>query len=292
MSYKHSINLKSPIRPGVLLLTLCFLLYSCSKEDAAEKAVITSSEHLALGNPSGAVPEATMPSNYLIEKPQYVLSYNRDREIPNWVSWHLDESWLGTAERQDDFRSDTALPGGWYRVQPSDYSGSGFDRGHNVPSADRTNTARDNSATFLMTNIVPQAPQHNRELWENLERYCRSQVEGGSEAYIIMGNYGKGGTGGAGFMTTIAAGKVTVPSRIWKVVVILPKGSQGAASVTTTTRVIAVDTPNSDTVSSSWGMYRTSVDAIEATTGYDLLSNVDRTVQTQVEARVDMGPTQ
>jgi endonuclease G len=178
MFYNHSLKPGSFIRPAtVLLLCLSLLLASCNKENVADKAVTTTSEHLAMGNSSGAVPDAAMPSNYLIEKPQYALSYNRDRGIPNWVSWHLDDSWLGTVERQDDFRGDASLPEGWYRVQPSDYSSSGFDRGHNVPSADRTNTEGDNSATFLMTNMVPQAPYHNRELWENLERYCRSLVE-------------------------------------------------------------------------------------------------------------------
>lgn len=53
--------------------------------------------------------------------------------------------------------SDPALPEGWYKVTTSAYTGSGFDRGHNVPSADRTRTVADNSTTFLMTNIIPQA---------------------------------------------------------------------------------------------------------------------------------------
>ena len=71
-------------------------------------------------------------------KPQYALSYSRDRGTPNWVSGHLNKDWLGTADRQDDFRSDPALPEGWYRVTASSYTGSGFDRGHSTPSADRT----------------------------------------------------------------------------------------------------------------------------------------------------------
>jgi endonuclease G len=204
----------------------------------------------------------------------------------------MDRSWLGSADRQDGFREDNTLPEGWYRVKPTDYSLSGFDRGHHVPSADRTKTEEDNSSTFLMTNIIPQAPNHNRQLWENLERYCRNLAEQGSELYIVMGNYGTGGTGSAGFMSTIAGGKITVPARIWKVVVVLPVGSNDAARVSTSTRVIAVDTPNSDTVSSSWSAYRTSVDAIETATGYNLLFSVAENVQTAIEQKVDDGPTE
>jgi endonuclease G len=71
------------------------------------------------------------------------------------VSWHLSSSWLGSAARQNDFRADTTLPSGWYQVQATDYSGSGFDRGHMCPSADRTITVTDNSATSWMTNGLP-----------------------------------------------------------------------------------------------------------------------------------------
>jgi hypothetical protein len=66
---------------------------------------------------------------------------------------------------------------GRYRVRPTDYAGAGFDRGHLCPSADRTSSAADNSATFLMSNMIPQAPNLNRNTWENLESYfgCNSR---------------------------------------------------------------------------------------------------------------------
>ena len=38
--------------------------------------------------------------------------------------------------------------------------------------ADRTNSASDNSQTFLMTNMMPQTPDNNRHTWEGLEKYC------------------------------------------------------------------------------------------------------------------------
>jgi endonuclease G len=39
---------------------------------------------------------------------------------------------------------DNYLPPSFYQVQTSDYSGSGYDRGHMCPSADRTNTRTNN----------------------------------------------------------------------------------------------------------------------------------------------------
>jgi endonuclease G len=300
------------------LLIFSLLVASCKKEIIENKPAVTqpadqpgevawhdrqdepdfnalarsSSENLTMGNPSGAIADPYYYWNYLMVKTQYTLSYHRDRGTPNWVSWHLDPSWLGSTPRQDDFRSDATLPTGWYRVGSTAYSGSGFDRGHNCPSADRTYSVADNSATFLMTNMIPQAPTNNQQTWANLENYARTLVNQGNEVYIIMGSYGTGGTGSNGTFNTINSGRVTVPNRIWKVLLVLPQGSSDVSRVTTSTRVIAVNTPNTNSISTSWGTYRTSVDAIESATGYNLLSALSSTLQSTLESKVDSGPTQ
>lgn len=244
-------------------------------------------DNMLMGNPSGAVASISYPANYLMVKTYYALSYNRDRGTPNWVSWHLASSDMGSTARQDDFRADNTLPSGWYQVGATSYSGSGFDRGHNCPSADRTSSVSANSATFLMTNMIPQAPNNNQQTWNNLESYGRSLVNAGNEVYIIMGCYGQGGTGSNGTVNTIDNGRVTVPARVWKVLVVLPNGANDLSRVSSSTRVIAVNTPNINSINSDWKQYRTSVDAIESATGYDLLSNVSASVQQVIEAKVD-----
>lgn len=276
------------------LFFVLLLVTGCQETEVAPKAPkdLIPSAHLLLGNPSQAAADEANANNYLIQKPQYTLSYSRDRGTPNWVSWHVNQDWIGMAPRQDDFRADNTLPAGWYRVGPTAYSSSGFDRGHNVPSADRTKSVADNSATFLMTNMIPQAPKNNQETWANLEDYTRDLVRDGNEVYVVMGAYGVGGTGSNGKKQTLADGKVTVPAQIWKVMVVLPEGPDDLTRITSNTRVIAVDTPNSQTVRADWGSYRTSVDAIERATGYDLLTALSSSLQTTLEAKVDQGPTQ
>lgn len=239
----------------------------------------TPSEHLTMGNPTNAVTNVTVPANYLMEKPQYSLSYNRDNGEANWVSWHLDASWLGSAARQNDFRADTTLPAGWYQVQATDYSGSGFDRGHMCPSADRTITITANSATFLMTNMIPQLPANNQGVWANLESYCRTLVSQGNELYIV--------SGGQGLQYFIANGHVAVPANTWKVIIVLPVGSNDVSRVTASTRTIAVVIPNSGSIGTDWKAYRVSVDQVEAITGYDFFSNVPTLIQNVIEANVD-----
>ena len=239
----------------------------------------TNSVHLTMGNPSNAAASISQPLNYLMEKSTYALSYNRDDRRPNWVSWHLASSWLGSTPRQDDFRADTSLPSGWYRVQATDYSGSGYDRGHMCPSGDRTKTVSDNSSTFLMTNMIPQAPDNNQVTWASLESYCRTLAGQGNELYIISGGWGTSGY--------IGAGMVALPTYTWKVIVVLPNGSNDVSRVTTSTRTIAVILPNQNGISSDWRSFRVSVDDVEAMTGYDFFSNVPGSIQSVIESRVD-----
>ena len=250
--------------------------------------------NLALGNPSGATSDPANASNYLLIHPEFAIGYNASRGIPTWVSWHLGRADLGRAPRQDNFRPDAALPRQFYQVTPASYARSGFDKGHNCPSGDRTANLDANSATFLMTNMVPQAPHNNQQTWAQLEEYGRAQVQRGQEIYVVMGSYGRGGTGTNGFAQTLDQGRVTVPARIWKVLVILPEGRNDLQRLSTApnVRVLAIDTPNDNSVNPDWQQYLTSVDKIEAATGLDLLSALPRETQARLQKLVDRGRAQ
>lgn len=235
------------------------------------------SPHIRLGNPSYA---GSDPNNYLIVKPQYVLSYNRERATANWVAWQLNRDWLGNVERQNNFRADQSLPVDWYQVQPRDYTNSGYDRGHMTPSADRSASKVDNSATFLMTNIVPQTAANNRGSWRELEEYCRELVYKGRELYIFAGSYGEKEKFGT-------KKQIIAPTHTWKIVVVLEEMGLGVEGIDANTRVIAVDIPNRKNASADWRKYLVSVDDIERKTGYDFLNVVPESVQSVIESRVD-----
>jgi DNA/RNA endonuclease G (NUC1) len=253
------------------------------------------SVHLTMGDPGCnspmgcAVASTSQPNNFLMSKPTYALSYNRDKGTPNWVSWHLEPAWYGTLARVDVFRADPAVPSDWYRVQSFDYSGSGFDRGHMTPNADRDNQFRVpiNQETYLMSNMVPQAPDNNQGPWAALEADLRSISDAGNELYIVSGPLGVGGTGSNGGTTTsVANGHVTVPAYTWKVALVLPKADGDDVSrVTCSTRTIAVLMPNAQGIRSNpWQTYLTTVDNIEQLTGFDFYSNLPPAVQACIEA--------
>jgi len=276
-----------PVLTGMLF---ALLFAACEKEPAPVQTEDSRYDHLLMGNPSEARDDEAMEENYLIELPQYVMSYSRSKGTPNWVSWYLNEQWIGEAPRQDDFRAYENLPEGWYQVDYYDYNFSltGFNRGHNCPSADRTVTQSDNSATFYMINMIPQAPEHNSGIWADMESYSRELAYRGNEVYTIMGVHGKGGTGDEGYREKIAGGRVTVPRYVWKVLVVLPEGVNDVERVEEETRIIAVWTENKNTASSRpWYDYRVSIDDIEAETGFDLLSALPESIQEIVEAKVD-----
>lgn len=241
----------------------------------------TNNPNLLLGNPSNAASSATSIDNYLMVKPQYVLSYNNKTHTANWVSWQLNKSWIGTADRKNDFKPDDALPAAAYKVRPNDYTGSGYDRGHIAPSADRTRNEADNSSTFLMTNMMPQSPEVNRGVWGDLEEYCRELVEQGKELYIVAGPVGRKGSIGR-------KEKIAVPARNWKVIVILDRQGLGMQGVDPSTRTIAVMMPNDASVKGKgWKSFRVSVARVERETGLNFLSNVPLQVQQVLESKVD-----
>ncbi len=234
--------------------------------------------YLALGNPSGA--NASTPNNYLLSNKYFILSYNRDRGIPNWAAWRISKMELGDFPRPnpDPFHPDDRLPKGWNRITPSDYTRSGFDKGHVCPSADRSASVEGMSETFLMSNMTPQTGDLNRGPWQKLEGYLRTLVTRGNDVYIYAGVYGENGK---------VKNEISIPTNSWKIAVVVPGGAP-LSSVNENTRVIAADMPNVKGIKNAdWQIYRTSVRQIEQKTGYNFLTNLPQNVQDVLETKID-----
>ncbi|HXO75597.1 MAG TPA: DNA/RNA non-specific endonuclease, partial [Puia sp.] len=92
-----------------------------------------------------------------------------------------------------------------------------------------------------------------------------------------------------GTASSVDKGRVAVPSNIWKIILVLPKGDNDLGRITTSTRVIAVNTPNINTISSDWTQYICTVKDIENATGYTLLSNLPANVRSALETKKDSG---
>jgi len=79
---------------------------------------------------------------------------------------------LDKAKRFDNFRPDLRIPKR-FRASLTDYKGSGYDRGHLVPSANQDTQRIQNSETFLLSNMSPQLADFNRGMWSSLEKSIR-----------------------------------------------------------------------------------------------------------------------
>ena len=257
------------------LLSISFFFVSCGKDNDESNTPVNpaqpgDNDHILLGNPTNATSNAGNGNNYFKDNVYYKMGYSSSRGIPIWISWHLQSSDLGSTPRQDDFRPDN-LPTSYYAVTSASYTGSGFDRGHNCPSADRTSSVAANSSTFLMTNIIPQAPNFNQGPWEGLEDFIRNTLVGtNNEAFIVSGNYGVGGKNSSNTLTnTIDNGNVTVPQMVWKVAVIIPKGNNDLNRIDTSATVLAVNMPNDNSLyttsnKTAWRNYIVKVSTLES----------------------------
>ncbi len=254
------------------------------------RANIGTSLQMQLGDPSGATADPTNHDHYLIQRTVEALDYSDNLGEPNWASWDLTASDVGSSGR-GDFHTDTNLPSGFYEVTTDDYTNSGYDRGHMCPSDDRTDTQADNDLVFFMSNIVPQQDDLNTGPWEALETYCRTLASPGNELLITCGPSTFDGS------RIQPSGKVSIPGYTWKIVVVVPGGSGSAISrITSTTRVVTVKMPNLPGIHSvNWTNYITCVNRVQADTGYTfftaLSSSIASALRTQVDGGLDHYPS-
>lgn len=235
----------------------------------------------AIHAPWGLPIDADKSDDHIIERKQYVLSYNQKLNVPNWVAWQLNASWYGDVPRKSGkFITDTSLPASFEKITHDDYTKSGYDRGHMVRSEERTASEEDNRSTFLMSNILPQTPKLNQQTWLSLEYECERlcKVEG-KELFVIAG----------GLFSKQPArlkGKVAVPDSCWKIVIVMEKG-QKPKDISSKTKVIAVMMNNGDYDKSnnSWELYKTTINAIEQSTGYDFLMELPDAIEENLESK-------
>uniref|UniRef100_UPI0020C4BFFA DNA/RNA non-specific endonuclease n=1 Tax=Oscillatoria sp. HE19RPO TaxID=2954806 RepID=UPI0020C4BFFA len=282
--------------------------------------VFFKSEHLLLGNPTlngqEARPDlASHANNYLIERPQYSLSYNESNKGPNWVSWQLNRSWLGNLSAPSrgvrpvtdpyPWQSDRLLPDHLNTTEGFEYFADSryprevsLDRGHVMAREKRNRTQKDQWATYFTTNLLPQEIDNNRHgAWRKLETFSLGIVKyRGWEVYNIAG-----GSGSQNLFyepqDPLNVYNINIPEFMWNVFLVLKPG-QGIQDVTIDTPVVAVNLPNfiqnpPDIIPLPWyhPYNLTTVDAIEEMTGLDLLSHLPDEIEEIIEARTYDGPT-
>lgn len=239
------------------------------------------------GNTEFGVPtDGDASDDFIITRDQYTISYNQNRNTPNWVSYEFDATHFGTSvDRCDCFTHDPALPASFTHLTTADYTGAGafagygIDRGHMARSFDFTSGSLDNARSYYLSNIIPQAAEVNQGPWAVLENTLGNLARfDDKEVYVIDGVAGNAGT-------VKGEGKIVIPAQVWKVAIVVPRdrGLAGLTSFNDIDDVIAVIMPNDTSVKAEWTLYKTTVDEVERISGYDLLSALPDKLEQSVE---------
>lgn len=252
---------------GLAVALVCFLLYHVIvNRNAAHLAPLSEGGRdslMTVGVPNGM-------SDTLVRCDAFVVHFNSGRGIANCAAYELVRNELnGTAERSGEFLPDTGVKG---CPSPADYAGSGFDRGHLVPAADLKWSEDAMRRSFLMTNVGPMHKALNEGGWAKLEEKVREWSRRDSALLVFTGPVV------SDCDTTLASGRVTVPSAYYKVIVapcVRPK------------RAIAFIYPNGRS-GGRLRQYAVSVDEVERRTGLDFLPFLSTEEQQRLEAPVNL----
>lgn len=211
----------------------------------------------------------TDESALLLHRRGYVVKYNPENKIPDWVAWKLCSEHLGgTAKRTDNFLPDPDLPE-VFRSYHADYSRSRYDRGHMAPAGDMKWDQEAMSESFYMSNICPQAPNLNKGDWRELEEACREWAQQYDTLYIACGPLFTEGEK----VKRVGKSKVAVPHGFFKV--LLKLGDSPAA--------VGFLFPNDD-CNSPLSAYAVPVDSVERVSGIDFFSALPDEAEGQLES--------
>lgn len=212
----------------------------------------------------------------------YSMWFDSNNHLASWVAYPLYSSIMGSGSRTDEWGYDPKVP---ERCQAELFKGfgvNGYDRGHQLPSADRLCSNAANITTFYFTNLTAQNSSLNQNLWGNLEIKVRGWVQSSDTLYVVTGaviqtkedrtiNYIKDNAGKS----------VAIPKAYYKVILKYNKnssvnGGYSAIGFWYKNEAYSYSYPTASDAK--------SVKEIEALTGFNFFHNLDDTIETSVEA--------
>ena len=189
------------------------------------------------GEPILSSPE-DIGATQIIARNGYVLEHSATDKTSLWVcEWVQKSDINGSGNRnKSNFAPDPSLPVG-SRAELEDYARSGYDRGHQAPAADHTSSQRETDETFYLSNMAPQKPALNRDIWANLESKVRNIVKKEGAAYVITGGLfydpkedSPATADGLVEYKTIGKDAVSVPTHFYKIIVYEDDGNWKATA--------------------------------------------------------------
>ena len=194
----------------------------------------------------------------------YSFYWDYDYLVARWVAYPMIGGYKGSVSRSDDWQIDPLLARDQQPVvEYRGFGSAGCDRGHQLPSADRTFSEAANLSTFYGTNQTPQYSSFNQGIWVGVENLVRTWANKSDTLYVVTGC-----TGAVNYAYDNDGKQVAIPAAYWKAVLSLSGSTYSAC---------AIYLPHNTSYPRSGNDLRTyskSVRQLEALIGYDLFVNL------------------
>ncbi len=247
------------------------------------------SDTLRVTTPNGSKPKGVE----LLQRYARIV-YDPQLRLPSIVGYVLSAADLreDVVERDGHFTTDSALPQA-AQSRAADYRKQGYDLGHMRPAGDSATTEA-MAESFRMSNIAPQAPNLNRQVWRQLEDAVREVVRASNgRATVFTGTLFLDERGQpisrerVRFLSRRLHGsieqRVAIPTHCFKVVLFeQPNGAMTLVGFIVPNRD---DVPTTrDGIRELLHASRRSVRDIQLLTGHDLFRDLPDTVEEPMEA--------
>jgi len=256
-----------------ILITSGFLLVSAQRNKVQQNSIQSSdaqSSSAQSSNPptqsSWAMP-AILPTETVTQHSAYSLVYNHKHMQAKWVAYNLTYgNTVGGAERSSKFSIDPSISP--RTAVTSDYTKTGYDRGHLAPAGDMKFSAQAMSESFYMSNVSPQLPGFNRGIWKKLEEQFRSWAPSSHPVFVVTGPVLTDPISSHIGQTC----SISVPQRFYKIML----------DTASPMRAIAFVLPNNSSTQplSSFAM---SIDEAERITGMDFFPKLNDVQEAKIE---------
>ncbi len=212
----------------------------------------------------------------------YSMLFDTKERIAYWVAYPLCSMYLGRVGRTNAWNTDPSIPVN----QQMNTSVRGYDRGHQIPSGDRTATRGMNEQTFYYSNMTPQLGKFNQEIWVDLEDRVRTWAKKCDTLYVVTGAvlHTTGGTETIRYATDGTGKKIAVPNYYYKVLLSLT--IRGGEYQYKSAGFWFAHKANTGTVDTSYMM---TVDEIEKKTGWDFFKHLPIEIEMEVEKQLMPG---
>ena len=209
-----------------------------------------------------------LPTETVIQHSAYGLVYSHKHMQAKWVAYNLSYgNTVGGAERSSKFSIDPSISP--RTAVTSDYTKTGYDRGHLAPAGDMKFSAQAMAESFYMSNVSPQLPGFNRGIWKKLEEQFRSWAPSSHPVFVVTGPVLTDPIGSPYIGQTC---RISVPQRFYKVLL----------DTASPMRAIAFVLPNASSTQ-PLSYFAMSIDEAERITGIDFFPKLNDVQEAKIE---------